>query len=381
MAVTPMYEMNEAIVAMGGETLNSCMQCGLCAGLCPWTKVDSPFVVRKLIRMGQLGLEGFESDDILFACTTCRLCVNNCPREVGIIDVIRSMRYMMVDAGSAPASLRPILGSIHSNGNPWSGSRDERFAWAEGLDLPLFDGSQEYFLSICCTSNYDPRGQKTAQALIKVLTGAGVSFGVIGPEESCCGESARKIGDEELFGHLAESNIKLWQAKGVKKIITNSPHCYTTFTQEYPEMGAEVEVIHHSQLLATLIVEGKIKLSGELKAKMIFHDPCYLGRHSDLYDEPRQVLEAIPGAELAEFPHVRGLALCCGAGGGRLWMETAPENRFSDNKANQAGESGAQIIATACPYCLSMFEDSLKNTGHADDIQAKDLAELLAAVI
>ncbi len=379
MAVTPMLEMNEAIVAMGGETLNSCMQCGLCAGLCPWTKVNSPFVVRKLIRMGQLGMEGFESDDVLFACTTCSLCVNNCPREVGIIDVIRAMRYMMVDAGMAPASLRPILGSVHANGNPWSGEREKRFDWAADLNLPVFDGSQEYFLSICCTSNYDPRGQAIAKALIKVLEAAGVSYGIIGPEESCCGEAVRKIGDEELFGSLVEKNTKLWAKKGVKKILTTSPHCYTTFTKDYPEFGAEVEVVHSSQLLAQLIDEGKIKLGNELKAKVAYHDPCYLGRHSDIFDQPRHVVAAL-GGEVVEFPVSRGLALCCGGGGGRLWMETEPENRFSETKANQAAEAGAEVLATACPYCVSMFEDAMKNTGH-EDIKVKDIIELAAEAL
>lgn len=379
MAVTPMLEMNEAIVAMGGETLNHCMQCGLCAGLCPWTKVNSPFVVRKLIRMGQLGMEGFESDDVLFACSTCSLCVNNCPRQVGIIDVIRSMRYMMVDAGMAPASLRPVLGSVHANGNPWSGEREKRFDWAEGLNLPIFDGSQEYFLSICCTSNYDPRGQKVAQALIKVLEAAGVSYGIIGIEESCCGESVRKIGDEEMFGNLVEKNSKLWAEKGVKKILTTSPHCYTTFTQDYPEFGTEVEVVHTSQLLAQLIADGKVSLSGDLAKKIIYHDPCYLGRHSDIYDEPRQVLDAL-GSENMSFAKEKGLSLCCGAGGGRLWMETEPENRFSDAKATEAVEAGAEMIASACPYCLSMFEDSVKSINH-EEIECRDLIELVAEAL
>lgn len=381
MPATPMYEMNQAIVAAGGQTLNQCMQCGLCAGLCPWTKVNSPFVVRRLIRLGQLGLEGFESDDILFACTTCRLCVNNCPRQVAIIDVIRSMRSMLIEAGSAPASLRPILGSVHANANPWSLPRQKRFDWASGLNLPKFDGSQEYFLSFCCTSAYDPRAQKAAQALVKVLNLAQVSYGVIGEEESCCGESVRKIGDEALFTRLAEANIKLWQAKGVQKILTTSPHCLAVISQEYPGLGGDFEVIHYSQLLAKLLAEGRLKPTRELKAKAIFHDPCYLGRHSSVFEEPRQVLAGLPGLEVAEFPVSRSFALCCGAGGGRLWMETPPENRFSDQKASQAAQAGASVIATACPYCLSMFEDSVKNTGLAETMQVKDLAELVAGAV
>lgn len=377
MSVTPMYEMNETIRALGGETLNNCMQCGFCAGVCPWGQVGGEYNPRRLFKMAQLGMEGFESDDVLFACTTCKLCVDYCPRATNIIDLVKAMRYMMVDAGMAAQSLRPILGSVHANGNPWSGEREKRFDWAKDLDLPVFDGSQEYFLSFCCTSCYDPRGQKTAKAIVEVLNKAGVSYGIIGTEESCCGESVRKIGDEELFGSLAEKNIALWKEKGVKKIITTSPHCYAVFTQDYADLGADFEVIPHSVLLAKLVEEGKLKPSKEVKAKVIYHDPCYLGRHSGFYEEPRQALESTPGVELMEFDRNRKRAMCCGAGGGRLWMETEPEQRFSEVKSKQAVEAGAETVAVACPYCMTMFTDSMKNLGKDEEVLVKDVAEIL----
>jgi Fe-S oxidoreductase len=381
MSVTPFMEVNQAIAATGGETLNNCMQCGLCAGLCPWGRVveGSPFVVRKLIRMGQLGLEGFESDDVLYACTTCNLCVKNCPRQVKIIDVIRAMRSMIAETGAIPQNLRPILGSVHSNGNPWNEDRSKRTNWTQGLEVPAFGSDTEYFLFVCCTSAFDQRSQNIARSLVKLLQAAKVSFGIIGNEESCCGESVRKIGDENLFTKLAEQNLALYREKGVKKIITTSPHCYTTFTKDYKDLGADFEVQHYSQLLSRLVQEGRLTPKNPLGKKVVYHDPCYLGRHNDLYEAPRSLLQSIPDLELMEFAQNKGFSLCCGGGGGRLWMETKPEQRFSDKKMVEAADRGAQVFATACPYCISLFEDSRKGTGREDQIEVKDLTELLQA--
>ncbi|MEW5912626.1 MAG: (Fe-S)-binding protein [Thermodesulfobacteriota bacterium] len=379
MPATPFLEVSQAIALMGGETLYQCMQCGLCSALCPWPAVNSPFRTRQLIKMGQLGLEGFESDDILYACTTCKLCVVNCPREVAIIDVVRAMRAMIAESGAAPQSLRAIMGSIHSKGNPWSEEREKREAWTQGLTVPRFDGSQEYFLSVCCTSAFDPRSQQIAKALVKVLNAAGVSYGIIGNDESCCGEALRKMGDEEQFGNLVQKNIKLFQDKGVKKIITTSPHCYMTYTQEYPALGGEFEVVHYTQLLKQLLEQGKLKLGGFNK-KVIYHDPCYLGRHSEVFEEPRALLAA-SGAEVMEFGRNRRLALCCGGGGGRLWMETEPEQRFSTHKVREAAEKGAEVLATCCPYCINMFTDSAKTENVDEKLVVKDLAEIMAEAL
>ena len=382
MPVTPFTEVGEAIGLMGGDTLNMCMQCGMCSGTCPWPDVGSAFRTRMLIRMGQLGAEGFEADDILYACTTCKHCVDNCPRGVAIIDVIRAMRAMIAESGAAPQSLRPIMGSVHSNGNPWSEERGKREAWTEGLDVPRFEEGTEYFLNVCCTSAYEKRSQNIAKSVVKILNAAGVSYGIIGNEESCCGEALRKMGDEEMFSTIAQKNIALWKNKGVKKIITTSPHCYTAYTQDYvQEFGADFEVVHYTQLIKQLMDEGKISLSGEYAQKVIYHDPCYLGRHSGIFEEPRDILNAVPGVEFMEYPRNRRQALCCGGGGGRLWMETEPEQRFSTHKVREADALNVQTLATCCPYCISMLTDSAKGESLDEKIAVKDVSEIVAEAL
>jgi len=380
-ALTPLYEVNQALVAMGAEKLNLCMQCGMCAGSCPWRLVNGPFNIRKLIRMAQLGVEGYESADVLYGCTTCNKCVLKCPRGVTIIDVVRAMRAMIAETGAIPGVLRTVTGSVHSNGNPWSEPREKRTAWTQSLEVPAFGPDKEYFLSICCTSAYDVRSQNIAKAMIKVLAAAGVSYGVIGIEENCCGESVRKIGDEELFAKTAEKNIGLFGEKGVKKVITTSPHCFYTFKKEYPDLGADFEVVHYTQLLSELLANGKLKLSKTLDKRVTYHDPCYLGRHSEVYDEPRELISAVTGGNLVEMKRIKKESLCCGAGGGRLWMETKPEWRFSDLRIHEACETGASILATACPYCVSMLEDSRKTTNKESEIEIRDISELIAEAL
>lgn len=377
MAEFPFLEVNEAIRLYGGEDLNACMQCGLCASVCPWREVESPFFARQMIRMGQLGLEGYESDEVLFGCTTCNKCVLNCPREVDIIGIMRAMRSMVSEAGIRPETLKAASGSCHANGNPWSGKREDRLAWTKGLEVPRFGPDTEYLLFVCCTSCYDQRSQNIARSLVKLLDAAGVSYGIIGPEESCCGESMRKSGDEELFQKLAQANIALFEREGVKKIITTSPHCLKTFASEYPELGGNYEVVHSSQLLAHLVAEGKLKLSGADGRKVAFHDPCYLGRHSQVFDEPRQLLDAA-GAQVVPLPREEEFSLCCGGGGGRVWMETPPEQRFSVLRVQEAVQAGAEVLATSCPYCISLLEDSRKTEGLEDTLEVLEVSELLA---
>lgn len=378
MLMSPLYEVNEALVAMGAEKLNMCMQCGMCAGSCPWRVVNGDFNVRRLVRMAQLGVEGYECDDILYGCTTCNKCVIKCPRGVTIIDIVKAMRSMVAETGAMPSSLRAVSGSIRSNGNPWSEPREKRIQCIDKLALPLFDGSQEYFLSMCCTSAFDIRNRSVITSIVKVLNACGVSFGVLGEKETCCGESMRKIGDEDLFLNIAQKNIKLFNENGVKKVITTSPHCLWSFLKEYPEYGGNYDVLHHTQLFAKLLDEGTLKITNGFKGKITYHDPCYLGRHNEEYEAPRKLLKSVAGENFIEMPRNCKDSLCCGGGGGRLWMETKPAWRFSDLRVKEAAETGAEVLATACPYCIIMLEDSRKTTGNEDKLTIKDVAELLA---
>lgn len=375
-------EMRDYIVSMGAETLNWCMQCGLCTNLCPWRLVPGErsenFNIRHMQRLGQMGMEGFEAEEVLFSCTTCSMCQSNCPRGVEIVDNVRGMRASLVGAGMAPASLRPILGSTHANGNPWSGARENRTAWQEGLNIPEFGPDTEYFLFVCCHSCYDPRSTKIAKSIVKLLQAAGVSFGVIGQEESCCGESVRKVGDEELFLKLAQSNVELFNGKGVKKIITTSPHCLWTFTNEYPELGGEWEVIHYTQILSDLVRDGKLAFDQPMGKKIAYHDPCYLGRHSDVYDPPRELLAAVPQGSPAELSRCREMSLCCGGGGGGIWSEVAKGERFSELRIEDAVAGEADLLVTACPYCLNMLIDACKSLEKQDDLEILELSEVLA---
>ncbi len=380
-AQNPEPELGEAIAEMGAETLYWCMQCGLCTGGCPWRLTDGDinkeFNARKLQHQGQLGLEGYESDNNLFACTTCGLCVARCPRDVNAIDNIRSIRMMLAEGGTVPQSYRPIVGSLTDNGNPWMETRDKRTAWIKDLDVPTYTEDTEYLLYVCCTSCYDARSQKIARAVATLLNKAGVSWGIIGEEESCCGESIRKIGQEELFTTLAEGNIELFKGKGVKKIITTSPHCLYTFLNEYPELGGEFEVQHYTQLLAALIRDGKLKMDKDLDLTVAFHDPCYLGRHCDIYQDPREVLAALPGTRVMEMTRNRESSICCGGGGGRVWMETPPGERFGDLRVNDALAHDASVLVTTCPYCTIMMEASVLGLDKDEEIAVKDVAELL----
>lgn len=378
----PFLEVSDAIVLSGAENLYWCMQCGLCTGTCPYRLVtgeaSEEFNVRLVQRMGQLGLEGFESENCLFACTTCRACVDVCPRGVDIIGNVRGMRKMLAEVGSIPPSLKPIAGSLHAQGNPWSGPRDKRTEWIKDVAVPTFSADTEYFLFVCCTSCFDVRSQRIARSVAKALQAAGVSFGIIGNEESCCGESIRKIGDEELFLKLAQSNIELYNSKGVKKIIVTSPHCLFTFKKEYPELGGEYEVYHYTEILAQAAKDGKLALSGDAVGPLAMHDPCYLGRHGGLYDPPRELMAALPGADVKELARNRNKSVCCQGGGGRVWMETRAGERFAELRITDALEAGAKTLVTACPYCITMLEDSCNVMGKGDQLAVKDLSEVIA---
>ena len=378
-------DMNEYIVSSGADSLSLCMQCGLCTNVCPCRlvpgEISEKFNIRKMQHLGQLGLEGFDEEEVLFACVTCGMCQVNCPREVKIIDNVRAMRNTTASSGFIPKIIKPVVSSVRANGNPWMGPMDKRAEWLEGLNVPAFSEDTEYLLFVCCNSCYDPRGKKIGKSIVKLLQKAGVNFGVLTAEEKCCGESIRKLGDEDLFQELAQSNINLFNGKGVKKIITTSPHCLETFKKEYPELGGKYEVIHYSEILADLMKEGKISFPAELAKRVTFHDPCYLGRHNQVFDPPRNLLQSVPGVEWVELERNKMKSLCCAGGGARVWAEAAPGERFGELRIADAVEKKADILVTACPYCITMLADACAGLEKTDVLQVMEMSELLNTVL
>lgn len=376
-AVVPSKEAIDVIREAGGEKLDLCYQCGLCTGSCPWNLVRS-FLVRRIMHQAQLGAIDFSSEDI-WLCTTCRTCVSRCPRGVEIIDVVRAMRRVIAEMGVAkvPQALRVAVGSIASLRNPYGEPAERRAAWADGLGVPAYAKGTGILYFPCCVPAYDAKITKVAKATANVLKRSGVSFGILGSKEGCCGESARKAGNESLFQSLAQSNIQAFAEAGVKEVVVSSPHCYHSFKNEYPELGADFAVMHVTQYLAKLINDGKLTFSKAINKKVAYHDPCYLGRHNGVYDEPREVLRSIPGVELVEMADARENALCCGGGGGRIWMETKKSERFSDLRMQQALDAGADVLAVSCPYCMLNFEDTLLTDNKEGAIEIKDVVELV----
>jgi len=374
--VAPYAEIIDEIRKAGGKSYDLCYQCGKCDVVCPWNRVRV-FSMRKLIREATFGLTEVEGDDI-WRCTTCGNCPSQCPRGVEQIELSVSLRRIASEYGVFPESaraVRTIRGSLTTQGNPLNEDREKRADWAQDLPVKPFEEGMEYLYFVGCYCSYDPRMKKVAAATAEILDRAKVDFGILGTRESCCGESIRKTGGEDVFRALARENIKTFVDSGVKKILVSSPHCYHTIKNEYPEFMVNFEVVHISQLLFELIEAGKIELNGEYKKTVTYHDPCYLGRHNGVYDEPREVLKRVPGLELVEMADSHEESLCCGGGGGRVWMDTPKDERFSDLRLQQASEAGAEVLATACPYCITNFEES--RLGMEAGPKIKDITEIV----
>lgn len=378
----PFKEVIDEIRQAGGEAFRFCYQCGKCDTVCPWNKVR-PFSIRKIIREASFGLTEIEGEDI-WRCTTCGACPQQCPRGVKQIDVGVSLRRVASTYDVFPASVRSARtarASIISEGNPLQFERKKRTEWANGLSVKPFKEGMEILYFVGCYLSFDPRMKKVATATVNILKKAGIDFGILGVNENCCGESIRKTGSEDVFKRLARENIRTFIEKGVTKILVSSPHCYHTFKNEYPEFKVNFEVVHISQYLVTLINEGRLAFGKEFGKKVTYHDPCYLGRHNGIYDEPRNLLKKIPGLDLIEMAASRRDSLCCGGGGGRIWMDTPKGERFSDLRIEQARTAGAAVLVTCCPYCITNFEESRLNLAYGDVLAVKDITEIIQDVI
>jgi Fe-S oxidoreductase len=375
-------EIVDVIKESGGDGFKYCYQCGLCDTVCPWNQVIK-FSMRKIVRQATFGMTEIESDE-MWRCTTCGKCPQRCPRGVKIIEAGVALRRIATEYGVFPDPVKPIRtisGSLMGEGNPLSEERKKRGDWAKGLGVQTFTEGMEVLYFPGCYLCYDARLKKVAAATVKILNKAGVEFGILGAKENCCGESIRKTGDEELFRRLARENIKTFIENGVKKILVSSPHCYHTFKNEYPEFMVNFEVVHISQFIRELMEAGRLTISGEYAKRVSYHDPCYLGRHNGIYAEPREALKQIGGLELVEMPDALADSLCCGGGGGRIWMETQKGERFSDLRLAQAVDVGAEVLATSCPYCIANFEDSKLLLKDSDNLEIKDITEIIQEVI
>ncbi|TKC97061.1 (Fe-S)-binding protein [Polyangium fumosum] len=323
--------------------------------------------------------------DVLWACTTCRACEEQCPVMISYVDKIVEMRrHLVLVKGEFPAQLNGPFQALEVNGNPWNLARMDRANWAEGLDVPMMSDNPkaEVLYWVGCAASYDDRAKKIARATARLLKEAGVDFAVLGQEETCTGDPARRAGNEYLFAMLAEQNVATLNGYkdqgGVKKIITACPHCFNTILNEYPDFGAKFEVVHHTDYLLGLVAERKLSPKTPVKGKVVFHDSCYLGRYNDVYEQPRDILKSIPGVELVEAEGWnRNKGLCCGAGGAQFWMEEQNKDRVNVKRTLQLLQTEAKTIATACPFCQTMITDGLKAHGKEESVRQLDVSEIL----
>ena len=396
---------------------DACTMCGRCTSVCPAHATGKPLDPREIVlKTGEVMsasaphgavapplstdkeitisanslFERITAEEV-WSCTTCRACDEICPVNIEILDKILDMRrYLSLMESNFPSELGNAYRAMENQGNPWGMNQGERADWAtslkdSGVEVTIVDPGDpftaEYLYWVGCAGSFDDKNKKVTQAMAKLLKRAGIEVAILGPSEMCTGDSARRSGNEYLFQMLAMPNIEMLNGMGVKKIITQCPHCFNTMGNEYPQLGGHYEVIHHAQMLESLIDSGRLDLAdATLDERITYHDSCYLGRHNDIYMAPRRVVGSIKGVEVVEMPRNGTKGMCCGAGGARMWMEESIGVKVNDERAKEALSTGASRVATACPFCYIMLDDGVKAAGN-DEVKVADIAiHLLDAI-
>ena len=383
--------------------LEACTRCGRCQDACPahfsGKALNPKQVIQDLkdhlygVYPSLYSLKPAESrpemlgeaitEEVIWDCTTCPACQQACPVYIEHVDKIVDMRRnLAMEKSRFPEAAREALKCLGTRGHPYRGTTATRTTWAEGLPVRTLAerADVEMLYWVGCSAALDDRNMKVARATAKILNAAGVRFGILGDEETCCGDPARRLGDEYLFQTVCQQNIGVLKGYNVKKILTTCPHCYNSLKHEYPQFGGEYEVIHHTQFIAGLIEGGQLTIPGARLGRAAYHDSCYLGRYNDIYDEPRRILKALSTAPV-ELPRRRTDSFCCGGGGGHMWMEEEPDKRVNTRRVEEVLKAGVKCVATACPWCLTMLDDGLKAREAEGSVRAMDLSELVAEAL